>query len=379
MPKSLMVKVEKLHPKQGQHASSHSPTLRQALLLIIGTIIITMLALEGIARAFGAQPIGGLYLYDPYLGWRWKPNSQEVLTSKGIDFTLTLNGQGVRATQDYAIPKPDGITRVLLLGDSVVMGEGVQNDQTFAALLDARAKQAGLPIEVINGGTTDYNTQQEVIWLERHGLQFEPDLVVLVYVTNDARTFARPPAVAGPLQGFYNFLRFNSAAYGGYLRNRINSAVEEETSPSSDEGRLRYLDLFESGDWVDDKDAAAQLFTDAGDDWASAWDPAAMEVNLRYFDDLYNLTQEHGITLVLLIMPPPAQVAVQQIPDGLDFYAPQNALSAWADAHDILVLDPLATMRDMEGVNLYYDFIHLSKDGNVFIADLLFDNLFSTD
>jgi lysophospholipase L1-like esterase len=366
------------HLEQEQHTSKESPTLRQALLLIIITIVVVMLALEGFARIMGAQPLGGIYLYDPHLGWRWKPNSQEHFTSTtGIDSTVTVNRQGVRATQDYAVPKPDNISRLLILGDSVAMGQGVDDSQTFAALLNERASQQGLHTEVINGGTTDYNTQQEVIWLERYGLQLEPDQIILVYVTNDARSFAKPPFFAGPLQGFYNFLRFNSSAYGWYLRSRIDSSAEEATF--SGEGRYRYLDLYKSGEWVDDEEAASQLFSGARNDWAAAWDPAALETNLQYLDDLYNLTQAHDVGLMLLIMPPHAQVAMQQIPTDIDFYAPQNALSAWADAHQIPVIDPLAAMRDLEDDNLYYDHIHLSEAGHAFIADVLFDTLFSAE
>jgi lysophospholipase L1-like esterase len=91
-----------------------------------------------------------------------------------------INEDGIRAERRYAVPKPAGVARIVMLGDSVLFGLGVAREATFAA----RVENA-LGVEVINGGIGGYNTAAERIWFESRGRAYEPDCVVLVYCPND--------------------------------------------------------------------------------------------------------------------------------------------------------------------------------------------------
>jgi lysophospholipase L1-like esterase len=74
--------------------------------------------------------------------------------------------------------------RILLLGDSITFGWGVAEEQTFARRLEQR-----LGAEVINLGVGGYNTAMEKAALEKYGLGYSPDAIVLVYVFNDLHRF----------------------------------------------------------------------------------------------------------------------------------------------------------------------------------------------
>jgi lysophospholipase L1-like esterase len=92
-----------------------------------------------------------------------------------------------RRAEDTEQAKPAGTTRILLLGDSFAFGVGVRDEDTFARRIEARlAATAGRRVEVLNAGVQGYNTHDEVVYLEKEWLAFEPDIVLVVFYLNDA-------------------------------------------------------------------------------------------------------------------------------------------------------------------------------------------------
>jgi hypothetical protein len=114
--------------------------------------------------------------------YRHKPGLDLDLGS----FTLRTNSLGLRGPE-VAREKPPGTFRVLLLGDSVAFGWGVDDEVTFARRLEAEWNAAAPKqrLEVINTGHPMYDSNQEEATLRELGLSLQPDLVVLVYVVND--------------------------------------------------------------------------------------------------------------------------------------------------------------------------------------------------
>lgn len=114
--------------------------------------------------------------------YRHKPDLDLDLGS----FRLRTNSLGCRGPE-IAREKPPGTFRVLLLGDSVAFGWGVDDEVTFARRLEAEWN-AGAParrLEVVNTGHPMYDSNQEEATLREIGLSLQPDLVLLVYVVND--------------------------------------------------------------------------------------------------------------------------------------------------------------------------------------------------
>lgn len=101
-------------------------------------------------------------------------------------FDLETNSLGLRGPE-VATPKPEDTFRIVMLGDSVTFGWGVDDEVTFARRLETTWNE-GMPktrLEVINTGLPKYDTNQEAAMLRQIGLKLQPDLVVLTYVTND--------------------------------------------------------------------------------------------------------------------------------------------------------------------------------------------------
>ena len=108
-----------------------------------------------------------------------------------MSLTIRLNNHGHRGP-DFQVPKALDVFRVLVLGDSFTLGEGVRLEHTFVhRLQDLVRNRVSAKIEILNIGVSAWSTSTEAIYLEERALDFEPDLVLLVFVPNDANYAAK--------------------------------------------------------------------------------------------------------------------------------------------------------------------------------------------
>ena len=145
------------------------------LTLSIGSLVMIFAVLEVGFRfraALAARGAGaGWAVYDEDLGYRLNPGFGDT------------NADGLR---DRPVAPKAGRFRVLMLGDSVgYYGDDV--DDTYVGRLRTRlAENPGLaPFDVLNAGIKGYTNYQELVFLEKYGVGFEPDLVGVGFVLND--------------------------------------------------------------------------------------------------------------------------------------------------------------------------------------------------
>ena len=83
--------------------------------------------------------------------------------------------------------------RLLLLGDSITFGWGVRAEDTFSRKLEAiLRKKIQQHITTINSGVGSYNTWQEYHFLKDYVDILEPDMVSLLYNSNDIQLVSPP-------------------------------------------------------------------------------------------------------------------------------------------------------------------------------------------
>lgn len=98
---------------------------------------------------------------------------------------VTTSSAGFR-DREYRRVKPPGVRRIVGIGDSVMFGWGVADGEDYLALLEERLQRDGRDrFEVINTAVPGYNGVMEVGALQRKGLEYEPDLVVMGFCGND--------------------------------------------------------------------------------------------------------------------------------------------------------------------------------------------------
>jgi lysophospholipase L1-like esterase len=101
---------------------------------------------------------------------------------------VTTNESGLRRNGDEVGAMPD--LRGICLGDSIMFGAGLDDDQTIPARISAAVSQKlGRRFECLNFGVSNYTTVQEVDFFRyRNGLSHAPVIVVLEIFTNDFKT-----------------------------------------------------------------------------------------------------------------------------------------------------------------------------------------------
>ena len=100
---------------------------------------------------------------NPRIGHIHHPNRKANLM--GVD--VEINSDGLR-DRDYPVEKKEAY-RIIFLGDSLTFGWGVDKKHTFEHLIEM-SLNATRPVEIINFGTGNYNTDQEVnLFLEKTG------------------------------------------------------------------------------------------------------------------------------------------------------------------------------------------------------------------
>lgn len=86
-------------------------------------------------------------------------------------------------------PKPSGMTRILVIGDSFVWGDGYLNaNDIWWRQLERELRHRGYwNVEVVAAGMNGASTQDQVRWLSDPSLMgsLDPDLILLGYVSND--------------------------------------------------------------------------------------------------------------------------------------------------------------------------------------------------
>jgi lysophospholipase L1-like esterase len=102
---------------------------------------------------------------------------------------------------------------IVALGDSITRGvrPGVSAQETFASLLSVRLRERGVAAEVTNLGIGGERTDQALNRLERDVLSRQPDLVTVMYGTNDS--YVDPGARAS---------RISVDEYRGNLRRLVS-------------------------------------------------------------------------------------------------------------------------------------------------------------
>lgn len=168
------------------------------LFLILYTVVGSLILFEVFLRVL--DPIGIVYYFDAaryFEAMRPDPDYGYIHTARyrarlqGVD--VVINGEGFRGP-DFDVQKAPGTRRLMILGDSVVFGWGAPQDSIFATVISDRLTARGW--EVIAAGVGSWNTRAEYEFLKKRGIQYAPDVLVLVIVANDVE----PSSAGGRVQ-----------------------------------------------------------------------------------------------------------------------------------------------------------------------------------
>lgn len=387
-------------PDTAPGGAGGSPPARRGLLARLGSalavalvsLIVPLLILEVGLRVFAPQTTAvNVSEWDPNYGWRNRPGARGFFRTPEFNMQVRINSLGLR-DDETTREKPAGTFRLLGLGDSFGFGHGVAAESCFISVaerdLDAGSRSSGGPrVEFLNAGVGKWGTAAELLYLEREGLKFAPDAVVLAFcVDNDFENNAdgnvlrlegdRLVPVVSPeptMRKAQNVTRmipgYEFLAQNSHLVNflRVRASVLEARGIRA---RVRPTAAADS--------AAADSATASG----PSWEERKLPVTLMLMDSLVVRTRAAGTGLLVLFVPsrwqtvPEARWGGRMFQDPRPHAAMAERVIAHLDSLGVPVVYPVRELSEAgRNRELYFEEQHLNDAGSRIVAGALVEGL----
>jgi hypothetical protein len=365
------------------------PSIKARIALVIVGLCLPLLLAEIVLRVAGAFLPGDYQTVSfaeahPEFGRRNRPGAGWKKTSEYTSW-IEINSKGLRGAEiDY--PKPPGEFRILITGDSFTFAEQVNQNETFAQLLEDRLNQegGGRAFRVLNAGSNGWATANEAIYLTKEGIRFAPDLVIVaLYLGNDVSDNYRRVATV-------------SDAVAADLALRGADAFD---GPRRVLRRSELYTVFESGVlaklpwWQDD---GGNYSSDRKPPRTQAEADEAWAITEKLLDRMRDVSGSQGARFMVMVVPSAVSVAqrgtanVTDDEDGEEeeeggdevrpgFEDPHGTLAELTERANMPALDLLPAMRRADNrtkERLYYrQNAHFTAAGHTVAADELHDFL----
>jgi hypothetical protein len=144
---------------------------KEVFLALASTVLSSLLGLFLIEAYYWSSGYSSLVCeicqFHPHLGWETIPNK----TVSNEKLIYSTNSLGMRSREvDFSKG------HILIVGDSVTFGLGVNNEETVSHYLEKEYKR----YQVLNLGVPGYGIGQYFLNLKRHINQLNPKLIVLI-------------------------------------------------------------------------------------------------------------------------------------------------------------------------------------------------------
>jgi lysophospholipase L1-like esterase len=332
--------------------------------LALGAVVIeTGLRVAGGLRdskAHGASELRGLHRFRPDLPWLFelRPGAEGRISEQGAAF-YRINADGLRDSV-YARPKPEGVFRVIVMGDSVSFGYGVEEAEAYPQVLEELLSEL-VPdsrIEVVNLGVGGYNAYNEAQLLEGVGQSYEPDLVLVQFCINDLND----PTVHFDAQTRIALSAIPDAAFPNPSQRRGSAHVPSRGLRWCRASKLctAIQDLWlamAAPEFDDQARRDAVVFIEATDRPEWTW------LEARY-QEMARVAKAGGASFAILAFPYQKQLA-EPSPHPV-----QTQLAALGRQNGWPVIDPLAAFQEahVAGTPIFIDWWHPTPAGHRVVA-----------
>lgn len=333
-------------------------------LVMLGVIVFMPISLDLVAGVFYPLPDEKTSVLQPHAsrGWSHRPN----MTGDYCGLPTRINSLGLRG-EEIPVGKPEGEFRVLFVGDSITVGLGLAEDDTFVRRTEPLLAGAfgERTVRTVNAGCSGYTTWQETDYLEKEGLALSPDLVVLNFCLNDlfdvfnteGRQVRGTPRIQEypPLNHVSGLARMAAYYYDRYRakQNREHGLwTNENVFGTPPDEHIGYETFFEE-----------------------TLPPRVVKAWARILEDLSEFDRtckDAGVPWVLLSMP----IRIKMPPDE-GAYRIISKLRDWSVSKGVPHLDVtdafVAWTRrtDQSAASLFNDEVHPSPEGSRIIAEEL--------
>jgi tetratricopeptide (TPR) repeat protein len=118
-----------------------------------------------------------------------KPNCT-IISNLYFDvfYKIKINPKGLRSNHAVSYKKPLNTFRILVLGDSIIFGIAVNNENLFSFVLEQNLNQqiSNKKFEVINASAPGWGPIEYYLYMKNEGYKYSPDLVIINQSIDDA-------------------------------------------------------------------------------------------------------------------------------------------------------------------------------------------------
>jgi lysophospholipase L1-like esterase len=174
----------------GEAAPGPARTWLIRLVLLLGVVMLALAIGELATRLLVPEAIwrthddNADWRFDAETGWVHLPDLDVSRSRDGRLIRFQTNADGLTPPTAKRERSP-GVQRVLLFGDSAVLGRWVPQDETLNAHLERVLRARGVAAEVFNAGIEGYATDQALLLMQRLAPLYRPDVITFGLHPND--------------------------------------------------------------------------------------------------------------------------------------------------------------------------------------------------
>ncbi|OGW37851.1 MAG: hypothetical protein A2Y97_04140 [Nitrospirae bacterium RBG_13_39_12] len=184
--------------------------------LVFLSVIISLLLAEGLIRLFFPQNLysfeKGLFIKSDDYGYSLTPNVEKKHSQPEYSYIIRSNSFGFRGKE----PDFNADYRVLILGDSMGMGQGVGEGKNLADLAQVYLNKQRYNIDIFNTSIAGYFGFNELKVLSKFINTYKPNSVVLLFLWNDIGMYESLSVSNG-------YLVLNDRVKMGHIREWLNN------------------------------------------------------------------------------------------------------------------------------------------------------------
>jgi hypothetical protein len=375
-------------------SNSDSEILREAKLswrdwillpaLSLLTIVVMVVTAETLARrvfGFGESKTSlnsCLVLNDPETGVRGIPNSvcsEKLLDTQLVEYKFDCSGY---RTDKMCGPKPPGTYRIVLIGSSIAMGEGVPVEKTFATSLPEQlSKRVGRQVELYNYGMA-FGFPRNTALRFNDVLAAKPDLILWVVSSVDIKLADFRYAEYSP----------RSASSQPSILTSVKTVIKDKIGGNPLSTSVKALGYLLQKEKSQSKYIQSYLALPNGSegDWDSG--PNALRASLNqewkerikqfesYAADIEKRARAASVPIVVVMVPNRAQAAMISMgewPDGFDPFTLDKELSSVITSYGGTYIDILPNFRTTSNPEQHFYLLngHPDADGHAIITGFL--------
>jgi hypothetical protein len=289
-------------------------------------------------------------------------NKTAKLPLRGREIEIHTNSAGFRGAREYALKKPAGIYRILVLGDSFPFGFGVADSDAFPAVLESRDKT----LEVINLSVPGYGIDQMLMAWRTIGAFYEADSVLIGVFPEDFWRATRSFADSGHAKPYFTLSAkkelqlHNVPVPPQYQLNRdqFPEVIQKSARERFLSGSCLYREVRKG--WIRLGKNLGLIDPDTEAEWI---------LGREILRTLVSEIRKSGVKPVIFVLPPD-RWARQKKPDSL-----RKSLLRFARQEKVDLADPTSDFHaavTREGIAAYYiqDDWHWTPKGHLLTADV---------